>query len=169
MLETPGQLRKSFTARMVRLLVAVTVGSEKHDAVAGPAGVIAKAPMTTPIESDDRLDPTATIEVGPLVGEPQMRLDDLGPNSLKVHAARITPEVAAQPIATIALDLETLFPQNHPMIEHTLLERLAGGVAPPDRFSVDYGGIGAHVLPFEQRHPHIPGLDIGFVLLAACQ
>ena len=44
------------------------------------------------------------------------------------------------------------------MIEHALLESLANGVAPPYRLAVDHGGIGAHMLAAEQRHPHMPGL-----------
>ena len=51
------------------------------------------------------------------------------------------------------------------MIEHALLESLANGVAPPYRLAVDHGGIGAHMLAEEQRHPHMAGLERGAKLL----
>ena len=71
----PRPIEKIVHGSLVRLLVARTVGAEKHDAVAGPAGVIGEAPMTASVECDDRLDPTATIEVEATgrrtAGEPQ--------------------------------------------------------------------------------------------------
>ena len=61
---------KKFVHRfLLRLGIAGAVRSEQHDAVACPAGVIAKVPTAARIEINDGLDPTRTIQVGPLVGE----------------------------------------------------------------------------------------------------
>jgi hypothetical protein len=150
---------------LIRLGIAGAVRSEQHDAVACPTGVIAKVPTAASIEINDGLDPTRTIQVGPLVGEAQVSLDNLRANGLKIHAARIAFETAAQPIAAILFDIGTRFLQNHPIVEHPLVQSVTDRVAPPYRFAVDHGGIGAHVLALEQRHPHIPGLHLGLVLL----
>src|SRR5262245_6638930 len=150
---------------LVRLRIVSAVGSEQHNTVACSARVIAKVPTATRIEIDDRLDPTWTIEVGPLVGEAQMSLDDFRADGLKIHAAGIAFEMAAQPIATVSFNLGARFLQNHPVVEHAAVQSLADRVPPPYRFAVHDSGIAAHVLAFEQWHPHIPGLHVGPVLL----
>src|SRR5262245_1003135 len=86
---------------LVRLGIADAVRSEQHDAVACPAGVIAKVPTAASIEINDGLDPTRTIQVGPLVGEAQVSLDNFRANGLKIHTARIAFETAAPPISAI--------------------------------------------------------------------
>src|SRR6266498_4105359 len=90
---------------VVRFLIARAVRSEQHDAVTCPAVVIVIAPAAAGIEIDDSVDPTSPVEVRPLVGEAQMGLDDFGADSLEIHAAGITFEVAAQPVAAISFDL----------------------------------------------------------------
>ena len=89
---------------VIGFFVAGTMRSEEHDAVTGPAALIAITPTAARIEINNRVDPTRTIEVGPLIGEAQVRLDNFGANGLEINAARIASEMAAQPIAAITFD-----------------------------------------------------------------
>ena len=97
-------VEKFIDCGVIRFFVAGTMRSEEHDTVTGPAVLIAIIPTAARIEIDDRVDPTRTVEVGPLIGEAQVRLDNLGADGLEIHAASIASEVAAQPIAAVAFD-----------------------------------------------------------------
>ena len=85
----------------IGFFVAVTMRCEEHDTVTSPAILIAITPVTARIKLDNRIDPTRTVEVGPLIGEAQMRLDNLTANRLEVDAPGVTSEMATQPIAAI--------------------------------------------------------------------
>ncbi len=62
--------------RRRRMAIARTMRAEQHDAVAvAPVG-IEKIPVAGDVEADQRFDPASAVQIGPLVGEPQMRLDD---------------------------------------------------------------------------------------------
>jgi hypothetical protein len=44
------------------------------------------------------------------------------------------------------------------VVESALSQSFADGVPPPHRLAIDDGGIAAHVLAGEKRHPHMRGL-----------
>src|SRR5260370_16470260 len=70
----------------------------QHDAVAGAAMRIVKAPFAVPVEADQRLHPgIAAIEVGPLVGKAQMHFDDACADRLEVDHAGVSGEMLAAP------------------------------------------------------------------------
>ena len=80
---------------MIGFFIMRTMRSEEDNTVTGPAVLIAIAPVAARIELDNRIDPTRAVKVGPLIGEAQVRFDNLRADGLEIDAARIASEVAA--------------------------------------------------------------------------
>src|SRR5690349_2645655 len=89
---------------VIGFFIARSMFAEEHYTITRSTIFIAVTPAAVCVEIDDRVDPAGTIQVGPLIGEAQVRLDNLGADGLEIHAARITSEVPAQPITTVTLD-----------------------------------------------------------------
>src|SRR5580692_9951795 len=91
--------------RLRRMPVAAAVRSEQHDAVTFAAVVVVKIPVVVFIEADQRIDPAGTVEIGPLVGEAQMRLDDGAADGFEIEHAGKAGEMFLRPGAATALNL----------------------------------------------------------------
>src|SRR5438309_1421777 len=71
-----------------RMAIAPAVRREQHDAVAGAPPAVVEPPGALRIKAHQGFDPRiAAVEVGPLVGEAQMHLDDARVDRLEVDDA----------------------------------------------------------------------------------
>src|SRR3984893_7599595 len=118
--------------------VAASIRSEQHDAVTLAAVVVVEIPVAILIESDQRIDPAGTVQIGPLVGEAQMRLDDGAADGFEVEHAGRLGEVFLRPGGTPGLDVAVRLGMHSPVVERALARRLAGGMTPPARLAIDY-------------------------------
>src|SRR5262245_57082491 len=66
--------------------------SAQHEAIAVAAIGIGVPPHAVAIERHEGLDPAGSVEIRPLVGEPQMCLDDGAADGLQVENAGEAPE-----------------------------------------------------------------------------
>ena len=139
------------------MAIAWAVWAEQHHAVAVAAVAVGIVPALVLVEPHQRRDPALAVEVGPLVGEAQMRLDDAPADGLEIEHAGVAGEVLLDPRAAVLLDRAVVLGVNGPVVERALHARLAGRVAPPDRLPVEHRDIGRHVPAGEQRHPHVAG------------
>ena len=128
-----------------RMAIGPTVGPEQHHAIALAAVVVAKLPDLSLVESDHGLDPSLAVQVGPLIGEPQMRLDDLAAYGLKIEHSAVAGEMAPQPPLAVGFHFRLRGGANGPAVECAVARRHAGDVAPPARFAADHGDIGGDV------------------------
>jgi hypothetical protein len=94
-----------------------------------------------------------------------MRLDDPRVDGLEVDHPRIALEMAAQPVAAVALDLGPRLGEHGPVVEHAVADREAGDVAPPAGLAVDHRDVARDVLAVQQRHPEVAGLLVQGILL----
>src|ERR1700730_7805539 len=100
--------------------VAASIRSEQHDAVTLAAVVVVEIPVAILIESDQRTDPAGTVQIGPLVGEAQMRLDDGAADGFEIEHAGIAGEIFSHPATATGLDLGVRFGMHGPVIERPL-------------------------------------------------
>src|ERR1044071_7496349 len=126
----PGE--KFINYGVIGFFIAQTMRTEEHDAITRSAVFIAVTPAAVRVQIDDRIDPAGTIQVGPLIGEAQVRLNNLGADGLKIHAARIAFEITAQPLTAVTLDFGLGLAKDHQVIEHASLESFSDRVAPPN-------------------------------------
>ena len=145
--------------------VAPAMRHEEYDAEAGPSFAIREVPLAVPVELHQRIDPAPTVEIGPLIGEAQMHFDDASADRLEVGHAAVTGQMAPAPVAVPGFDIRLRLRADLPVIERTVAGRDAPRVAPPARQAVDQRHVAADVIAFEQRHPHMPRLVRGFVVL----
>src|SRR5580692_10390554 len=94
-----GRALDRIDQRLRRMTVAAAVRSEQHDAVTLAAVVVVKIPVAILIEADQRVDPAGAVEIGPLVGEAQMRLDDRAADGFDIEHAGIAGEIFLDPSA----------------------------------------------------------------------
>jgi len=141
---------------------------EQHDAVAGAAMRIVKAPFAVPVEADQRLHPgIAAIEVGPLVGKAQMHFDDACADRLEVDHAGVSGEMLAAPCIAPLFDGWMGAGLDFPVIERPFAAGEAACMSPPARHAVDYGKVAADMLAFQQCRPEMTRpVSFGIVLLA---
>src|SRR5215475_7823113 len=126
-----GKSQRLFNGLRWRMTIAGTLGSEQHHAVSVATVGIGKVPGTAMIESDQRIDPTATIEVRPLVAEAQMHFDDPAASRFEVEHAGIVGHVRTNPCAAVGLDFGMVGGVDGPEIECSFGSRSTGDVAPP--------------------------------------
>src|SRR5579862_3668255 len=119
--------------RLRRMPVTAAVRAEQHDAVTLAAVVVVKNPVAILVEPDQRLDPAGTVEIGPLVGEAQMRLDDGAADGFEIEHAGIAGEIFLRPGAASRLYVGVGLGLHGPVVERALARRLAGRMAPPAR------------------------------------
>ena len=148
-----------------RMAVARAVRGEEHDAVAGTSRRIVELPLAFGVEADEGLDPAWTVEIGPLIGEAQMRLDDAAANGLEVQHAGVALEMLPAPCTAPFFDSGLGFGADLPAVERPAAAGDPAGVAPPLWRAVDQGDIAADVLAFEQGRPHMTGLVGGGVVV----
>src|SRR5262249_12843129 len=127
--------------------VAHAMRAKQDDAVTGAPILVFEAPDPFAVQRDDGVDPASAIEVGPLIGEPEVTLDDPAADRLEIDDAGIAIEALFEPPPAISLDLRFRLGMDCPEVEHASLERLAGVMPPPNRLSIDHGDVGAQVLP----------------------
>ena len=140
------------------MAVARPVRDEQHDAVAGAAIGIVEPPLLRRIEPDQCLDPAFAVEIGPLIGEAQMDLDDASADGFEIDHAGVAREMTAAPRAAPVLDRGHGVRVHFPVIEGAVAAGLAAGMSPPVRYAVDDGDVAADVIAFQQRAPHMTGL-----------
>src|SRR5580693_878600 len=143
--------------RRRRMPIAAPVRSEQHDAITLAAIVVGKIPFLPLVKCDYRVDPTRAVEIGPLVGKPQMRLDDGRADGFEIEHAAIARKISPHPFAATLFDPGIRFGMQDPVIEGALARRFAGGVPPPARLAVDDGNVGRDMPAVEQRHPEVAG------------
>ena len=148
-----------------RMAVARAVWGEEHDAVAGTSRRIIELPLAFGVEANEGLDPAWTVEIGPLIGEAQMRLDDAAANGLEVQHAGVALEMLPAPCTAPFLDSGLGFARTSQQSNVPPPLATPAGVAPPLWLAVDQGDIAADVLAFEQGRPHMTGLVGGGVVV----
>src|SRR5580704_6204272 len=149
--------------------VAAAIRSEQHDAVTLAAVVVVKIPVVVFIKADQRIDPAGTVEIGPLVGEAQMRLDDGAADGLEIEHASKAGEMFLRPGATSGLDVGVRLGMHGPIVERALASRLAGRMAPPARLAADHGDVGGDVTAVEQRHPEMARRIMALIVVGGIQ
>ncbi len=137
---------------------------EQDHAVARPAFAILVTPLAPGIEFHQRLHPSRPVEIGPLVGEAEMHLDDASADRLEIHHAGVAGEMMPAPVACPAFDGGLGPGTNLPVVEGTVAAGNAGSMAPPRGRTVDQGHVAADVIALKQRHPHVAGLIGGLVI-----
>ena len=85
----PHQLRR-------RMTIAPAPRPAQHDAEAVAAVAVGVAPDAVAVEADEGLGPARAVEVGPLIGQAQMRLDDGAADGLEVEDAGEALEIASR-------------------------------------------------------------------------
>src|SRR5215212_475997 len=96
--------------------VAPPMPAEEHDGIAVAAHpFFGKVPVLFGIEPDQRLDPALAIEIGPLIGEAQMRIDDAATDRLDIEHAGIAAQMLAGPGADIIFELRPCLGMNGPI------------------------------------------------------
>ena len=105
------------------------------------------------------------VEVGPLITETQVQLDDTAADGLKIKHARVVGHVTMNPFAAISFDYRVPFREDGPKIERAPVPRLTRDVAPPLRLSGDHRHVRADMGTVQQRHPHVSCGQVAFVLL----
>ncbi len=98
-----------------------------------------------------------------------MGFDDEAADRLKVHEAGVAAHMLQQPAAKVVFQLRSGSGMHHPVVEHAMGQRHAGGMPPPANLAVNDSGIGADVLAFQQSHPHVAGLVMSLVILRTAQ
>ena len=143
--------------RRRRMAVARPVRSEQHDAVAFAAIVVEKIPLAPLVEPDHGVDPARAIEIGPLVGKTQMRLDNGFADGFEIEHAGIAGKILPHPFTAPRLDCGVRLGMHDPVVEGALAGRLAGDMPPPARLAVDHGDVGGDMSAVQQRHPEMTG------------
>src|SRR5580698_7957915 len=75
-----------------RMTVAPAIRTEQHDAITF-ASVVVEIPLPGLVESNQRINPTRTIKIGPLVGETQVRFDNRAADGLEIEHASVAGKV----------------------------------------------------------------------------
>src|SRR5262249_58799876 len=109
------------------------VRSEQDRTVALSAIVIGKIPLACFIKLDQRLYPSWSVEVRPLVGKAQMGFDDRAADRLQIEHAAIAEKIFLDPAAGSLLDIGIGLSMDDPIIKPALTRRLSGDVPPPAR------------------------------------
>ena len=142
-----------------RMPVDAAVRHEQNDAIAGPPPRIVERPNAVLVEPHQRLDPgIAAVEVRPLVGETQMRLDDAPSDRLHIDHAGAAREVADAPGPAPLLDRGLRSGADLPVVERAVSAGDPARVPPPLRHPVDQGHVAADMIAFEQRRPEMTRL-----------
>src|SRR5262249_55381280 len=100
------------------MAIAPARGTKENDAVTVAAVGIGIGPSLVAIEAHEGLDPAGAIKVGPLTGEPQMRLDDHAADGFEVEDAGEAFEVPGDPGAAGPLQRRLVGSVNGPAVEH---------------------------------------------------
>src|SRR6185312_665625 len=120
------------------MAIAPPVRHEQHDAVTAPPRGVVEPPSAVPVEADQRLDPAvAAVQVGPLVGEAQVRLDYAAADRLEIDEAGVAGEVRATPRAAAVLDRAVGVRAHVPIIERAVAAGDAARMTPPLRDAID--------------------------------
>src|SRR5262245_12607842 len=120
-----------------RMPIPRPMRAKQHHAVSIAPLRVSELPLPRLIKAHQRVDPTWTIEVRPLIAHAQMHLDDAAADGLGIDDAGVTLEMPADPRAAIVLDLAIGLGVHRPMVEGAFAARLAGDVTPPPRLAVD--------------------------------
>src|SRR5262245_13007381 len=140
------------------MAVAPAVRHEQHDAVAGAPRPVVEPPLALPVKAHQRFDPRiAAVEIGPLVGESQMHLDDARTDRLEVDDAAVSLEMPAAPLADPVLYGGMRRRTDLPIVESAFPAGDAVGVTPPFWLAVNYHRIAADMLAVEQGRPEMTG------------
>jgi len=83
------------------------VWSKQHDAVAIGTMAVVENSFAMGVEMDESLHPAGAIEVGPLVGEAKVDLDDAAADGFDVNHAGVASEVLARPRGVPCLDISS--------------------------------------------------------------
>ena len=73
------------------------VPTEQHDAVTVATVAIGECPFAARIEMDERVDPSAAIEIRPLIAWPQMGFDNRATDGFEVDQPGIVAKVGRDP------------------------------------------------------------------------
>src|SRR5438045_3000495 len=103
------------------MAVTPTVRRKEDDAVADTPPAIIEPPFAFFVQTNQRLDPViAPIEIGPLVGEAQMDLDDARGDGLEIDDAGVAAQMRAAPCAGPVLDRRLGLRADLPIVERAL-------------------------------------------------
>src|SRR5262249_50543673 len=148
-----------------RVAIEWSLAAEQHDAVAVASVAGVEVPHAPVLEPHQGIDPTGAIEGGPPAAPARVPLDHRPADGLEVEHAGVVGQMTANPRAAPLLDVLLRRRLYGPEIERPAASGLAGDVAPPLRRAVDDRDVAAHMAAFEQRHPHMAGTVVPFVLL----
>src|SRR5579884_1910011 len=139
--------------------VARPVPREEDDAVARPPPV-GVPPSAARVQLDDRIEPPGAVQVGPLLGHPQVALDDRPTDRLDVDDPREPAQVRADPPREVRLERRTARREHGPVVEHPAGARVSHGVTPPAWHPLGEDDVGADVLSPQELHPHVAGPEV---------
>src|SRR5436190_16318681 len=139
--------------------IAPAMAAEEHDGIAvATSSFLGKVPVLLGIEPDQCFDPALAIEIGPLIGEAQMRIDDAATDRLDIEHAGIAAQMLAGPGADIVFEPGTRMGMNDPIVEHPVgSERLAGRMPPPAHFALDDGTVSRDMFARQHLGPEMAG------------
>jgi hypothetical protein len=141
------------------MAVASTMRHEQHDAVAGLPPRIVERPHAVPVEAHESFDPgIAAVEIGPLVGEAQVRLDDPAADRLEIDHAGAAREVPGAPGTAPRLDRRLGRGAHFPIVERAVAAGDSARMPPPLRHAVDQRHVAADVITAEQGRPEMTRL-----------
>ncbi len=145
--------------------VAPPMGRKQHHAVTGSRFAIVERPFASGIKTDQRFDPgIAAIEIGPLVGETQVALDDAGADRLQVHHSGVAAQVRAAPGAGPVFDRRLRPGADLPVVESALDRSGAARVPAPFRLAVNYHQVTADMVAVEQGRPEMTRSICGAII-----
>ena len=151
------------------MLVFAAVRAEQGDTVAVPAVAIGVAPFALPVKANHGRQPAGAVQIRPLIGEAQMRVDDAPADGLEIEHAGVGGQMLPDPRAQITLERRACRRLDGPVIEGAARGGRAEAVAQPHHRSGPHGEVGADVLAFEQRHPEVSRRQVALVVLAIGQ
>ena len=123
-------LRRIRSSARVRVPIAVAIGPNSTTLKPVRRSLSSKASAGR-VERDHGLDPSWTVEIWPLIGETQMRLDDPAADRLDVQHAGVAGQATHDPRPAIAFEQRIAGGLDDPVVESAPLGRDAGRVARP--------------------------------------
>ena len=113
---------------------------ERHGESIAPM-FIGKVPSMVTIQPDQRFHPSVAVQIRPLVGEAQMRLDDRGADGLQVEHPAVVSEMPPNPVRKKGLQFRLRSRLHRPVVEHALRCCQSRRMPDPAHFAIQHSYI----------------------------
>lgn len=147
-----------------RMSPSPTHRTEQHDAEPVSAPAVGKSPIVARVEVDQRVDPSVTVQIRPLIAHPQMYFDRRAADRLEIDHASVVVKMGGDPSAERRFQRGLRIRMDGPVVECATSRRTAGSVTPPARIAAHDCGIRTDVPAVEQGHPHVARRPVAFVV-----